>query len=78
MTARHITKAICELGKAMDLTLLAEGVENTAQRDILEELGCDIIQGFLYSKPQPAAVVERNFLIPALEKAKAAESEKTV
>ena len=77
MTARHITKAICELGKAMNLTLLAEGVENTAQRDILEELGCDIIQGFLYSRPQPAAVVERNFLIPALEKEKAVNAEKT-
>lgn len=71
-TARHITKAICELGKAMDLTLLAEGVENNAQRDILEELGCDIIQGFLYSKPQPPAVVERNFLIPAFDRCKKA------
>lgn len=67
-TARHITKAICELGKAMNLTLLAEGVENTSQRDILEELGCDYIQGFLYSKPQPAAIVEKNFLIPSLDK----------
>lgn len=70
MTARHVTRAICELGKAMNLTLLAEGVETDAQRDILAELGCDIIQGFLYSKPQPAAVVERNFLVPAFEKQK--------
>lgn len=75
-TARHITKAICELGKAMNLTLLAEGVENNAQRDILEELGCDFIQGFLYSRPQPAAVVERNFLIPALEREKKLAAEK--
>ncbi len=67
-TARCITKAIVELGKALDLTILAEGVENNNQRDILRELGCDIIQGFLYSKPQPAAVVEKNFLIPALER----------
>lgn len=67
-TARHITKAIVDLGKAMDLTLLAEGVENNAQRDILKDLGCDIIQGFLYSKPQPAAIIERSFLIPASER----------
>ena len=65
-TARCITKAIVELGKAMNLTILAEGVENNNQRDILRELGCDVIQGFLYSKPQPAAVIEKNFLIPAM------------
>lgn len=69
-TARQITKAIVDLGKAMDLTILAEGVENNAQKDILESLGCDIVQGFLYSKPQPAAIIEKQFLIPALEKQK--------
>lgn len=67
-TARQITKAIVDLGKAMDLTILAEGVENNAQKDILETLGCDIVQGFLYSKPQPAAIVEKQFLIPAMER----------
>lgn len=66
-TARCITKAIVDLGKAMNLTILAEGVENNNQRDILRELGCDVIQGFLYSRPQPAAVIEKNFLIPAME-----------
>lgn len=69
-TARQITKAIVDLGKAMNLTILAEGVENNSQKDILETLGCDIVQGFLYSKPQPAAIIERQFLIPALEKQK--------
>lgn len=71
-TARQITKAIVDLGKAMDLTILAEGVENNAQKDILETLGCDIIQGFLYSKPQPAAIIEKQFLIPAMERKTAA------
>lgn len=70
-TARMITKAICDLGKALNLTLLAEGVENNEQRDILADLDCDLIQGYLYSKPQPTAIIEKNFLIPAMEKAKA-------
>lgn len=74
-TARRITKAIVDLGKAMDLTLLAEGVETEGQKEILAELGCDIIQGYLYSKPQPAAVVERMFLIPAAERKKEREKE---
>lgn len=66
--ARQITKTIIDLGKAMNLTILAEGVENNAQKDILETFGCDIIQGFLYSKPQPAAIIEKKFLIPAMER----------
>lgn len=73
-TARQITKAIVDMGKAMDLTILAEGVETEKQKELLRELGCDIVQGYLYSKPQPAAVIERMFLIPAMENKKAAES----
>ena len=74
-TARCITKAIVEMGKALKLTVLAEGVETESQRAILEELGCDIAQGFLYSRPQPAAIIEREFLIPAAEKKNQAEKE---
>ena len=61
-TSRHITTAIVNLGKAMNLVILAEGVETNEQRDVLRELGCDVAQGYLYSKPQPAAVIERKFL----------------
>ncbi len=75
-TARCITKAIVDLGKAMDLTVLAEGVETEHQKELLDELGCDIIQGYLYSKPQPAAVIERMFLIPAAERKKERERQK--
>ena len=59
----------------MDLTVLAEGVETEHQKELLDELGCDIIQGYLYSKPQPAAVIERMFLIPAAERKKEREKE---
>lgn len=75
-TARCITKAIMDLGKAMNLTLLAEGVENEEQRSILEDMGCDLIQGFLYSKPQPAAMVEKLFLIPEFERRNSLRSAK--
>ena len=70
---RSIAKAIVDMSKAMDLTVLAEGVETEGQRDILDELGCDVVQGFLYSKPQPAALIERAFLIPELERRTAAK-----
>ena len=71
-TTRSIAKAIVEMSKAMDLTVLAEGVETEGQRDILGDLGCDVVQGFLYSRPQPAALIERAFLIPELERRTAA------
>lgn len=46
-----ITRAIVGLGKGLHLTVIAEGVENEEQRNFVNELGCDYIQGFLLSKP---------------------------
>lgn len=67
-TARHVTKAIVDLGKAMRLDILAEGVETDGQRILLESLGCDVAQGYLYSRPEPSAIIEKRFLIPAMHK----------
>lgn len=48
-----ITTAILALAKALSLDVVAEGVENQDQAHFLLESGCDIAQGFLYSKPLP-------------------------
>ena len=48
---RHIVRAIIEMGKAMDLTITAEGVETADQRDLLAEMGCSQLQGYLLSRP---------------------------
>ena len=37
--------------------MVAEGVETSQQRDILMELGCDELQGFLFAKPMPARLL---------------------
>lgn len=50
-----ICSATIALGHHLDLELVAEGVESEGQRKALEKLGCDVLQGFLYSKPLPAA-----------------------
>ena len=49
-----IAKAIVGLGKSLQLTVVAEGIENQAQCDFISRLGCDYIQGFLYSRPVTA------------------------
>ncbi|MGE5471137.1 MAG: putative bifunctional diguanylate cyclase/phosphodiesterase [Bacteroidota bacterium] len=49
-----ICSATVALGHNLGLELVAEGVETPAQRDFLAQLGCDVLQGYLYSKPLPA------------------------
>jgi diguanylate cyclase (GGDEF)-like protein len=50
-----ITTAILALAKALSLEVVAEGVEHEEQAAFLMQQGCEIAQGFLYSKPVPAA-----------------------
>jgi diguanylate cyclase (GGDEF)-like protein/PAS domain S-box-containing protein len=59
--ARAITHAVLSMAQALNLHTVAEGVETEAQRDWLRERGCHEFQGFLYSKPVPAAELERRF-----------------
>ena len=51
------SKAICtkiiSLGKMLELEIIAEGVENEKQLQYLDKSGCDIIQGYLVSRPVP-------------------------
>jgi diguanylate cyclase (GGDEF)-like protein len=52
--ARAIVDAIVRLAHALDLRVVAEGVETSEQRDALIELGCDELQGFFLGRPMPA------------------------
>ncbi|MCD9006879.1 EAL domain-containing protein [Luteimonas sp. XNQY3] len=48
-----VTRAIIQLGKALHMQVLAEGVESAADEQLLREYGCDEVQGYLYSRPLP-------------------------
>jgi EAL domain-containing protein (putative c-di-GMP-specific phosphodiesterase class I) len=51
---RAIATAIISMGKALGLTVVAEGVETTEQNAFLQGLLCDELQGFLFSRPVAA------------------------
>ncbi|MEH6628224.1 MAG: EAL domain-containing protein [Motiliproteus sp.] len=51
---RAITNAVIKLAHTMNLQVVAEGVEDEEVRSLLVEQGCDLIQGYLFSKPVPA------------------------
>uniref|UniRef100_UPI0035B4B933 EAL domain-containing protein n=1 Tax=Stella sp. TaxID=2912054 RepID=UPI0035B4B933 len=54
-----IVEAMIDLARKLDMRLVAEGIEEPAQRRRLEELGCTIGQGFLFARPVPAATATR-------------------
>jgi diguanylate cyclase (GGDEF)-like protein len=56
---RVLVKAIVQLAHTLDISVVAEGVETTEQRDFLRQIGCNVLQGYLISRPQPAEAFER-------------------
>ncbi len=57
--ARAIAGAVVQLARALNLKVVAEGVETEAQFQILRTLGCDELQGFLFAKPMSAKALAR-------------------
>jgi diguanylate cyclase (GGDEF)-like protein len=47
----HVVRAIISLAHAIGLEVVAEGVANERQLELLREMGCDLAQGFIFSRP---------------------------
>jgi diguanylate cyclase (GGDEF)-like protein len=62
-----LVSTIITLAHAFKLNVIAEGVETEEQSNLLRGLGCDQIQGFLYSKAVPHKEFETTFLLPGSE-----------
>jgi EAL domain-containing protein (putative c-di-GMP-specific phosphodiesterase class I) len=62
-SSKEIVRSVLELSRSLGISVVAEGVETPKQLEILRKLGCDLVQGFLVSRPQPIhqfkAVVRR-------------------
>jgi diguanylate cyclase (GGDEF)-like protein/PAS domain S-box-containing protein len=51
--SRSIVQAMISMAKALNMLVVAEGVESEEQLEVLKEMGCDYLQGFLLSRPVP-------------------------
>ena len=54
-----VVKQIIALAKDLNMRCLAEGAENKEQVDLLRDFGCEIVQGYYYSKPLPVEEYEK-------------------
>jgi EAL domain-containing protein (putative c-di-GMP-specific phosphodiesterase class I) len=57
--SRYIVETIIYLSKKLNMKSIAEGVEAEEQLELLKELGCDYIQGFLLSEPLEETKLEK-------------------
>ncbi len=55
---RALASAVIGIARALELAVVAEGVETEGQRRVLLELGCDAAQGWLIARPMPPAELE--------------------
>ncbi|AEE47760.1 diguanylate cyclase/phosphodiesterase with PAS/PAC sensor(s) [Cellulomonas fimi ATCC 484] len=58
-TGTAVAAGVVNFGRALDLTVVAEGVETPQQRDMIVDLGADVLQGFLLARPAGPDVVDR-------------------
>jgi diguanylate cyclase (GGDEF)-like protein/PAS domain S-box-containing protein len=58
----EIVRTILSLSRSLSMDVVAEGVENSAQREVLQSLGCEYVQGYLLSPPLDADAAERLLL----------------
>lgn len=55
----EIVRTILSLSRSLSMDVVAEGVENAAQREVLQSLGCEFVQGYLLSPPLDAEAAEK-------------------
>ena len=60
--AKAVAATVVRLASELGMTVVAEGVENAMQLDVMRETGCQIMQGYALGHPLPADLFERTFL----------------
>ena len=66
---RRLLESIIEIGKSLDIEVVAEGVETMEHARILKEIGCDFLQGYAFARPMSAADLKAFILARTWRKA---------
>ncbi|HVK90241.1 MAG TPA: EAL domain-containing protein, partial [Mycoplana sp.] len=54
---RRLVGTIIEIGRSLDITVTAEGVETAGHVQMLRDMGCDTLQGYALARPMPAGEI---------------------
>jgi len=60
---RAVISAVRQLSHALDIEVVAEGVEDEQQLELMEELGCDHVQGYLVGRPEDAPALRNRIVM---------------
>jgi EAL domain-containing protein (putative c-di-GMP-specific phosphodiesterase class I) len=58
-TRRKLVTSVVELCRDLRILVVAEGVETAAERDVLLQVGCDLLQGYLFGRPEARSLDSR-------------------
>src|SRR5664279_2645744 len=58
---KNVVQAITAMARALDLIVVAEGVETVQQARLVQDAGCQLSQGYYYGRPQEASDIEARF-----------------
>ncbi len=61
---RKLVRSVIEIGKSLDIEVVAEGVESMRHAQLLKRMGCDMLQGHAFGEPMPADQLERHIAKP--------------
>ena len=59
----QLVELILGIAKKLHIPVVAEGVETARQLELLKKLGCDLVQGYYFSRPLPANEFEADILL---------------
>jgi EAL domain-containing protein (putative c-di-GMP-specific phosphodiesterase class I) len=71
--ARDLVECVIQIGHALEMSVVAEGVQSEKQTEILRKMGVDSIQGYYFSRPMPCFEYEKFLEANRFEKSKAVE-----
>ncbi len=61
---RKLVRSVIEIGKSLDIVVVAEGVESMRHAQMLKRMGCDVLQGHAFGEPMPADQLARHIAKP--------------